>query len=254
MVLFLLRDSGNNAYLRAAGWAESQYPTPHRQAPAPRQGRGGPFPVLQKITLHGGQTLQIQRRTGGQSRLADGRAHQRGRRAHPRAHPAPGRCRQGRRAFVRQPRARHTRTGPAGEGRSSPNSPRTATPRSRCSPPNHRIRNKSRTPEVQLALLEKSLKDSDVRLLEVDQLRQLQAKHQAELDAEKKKTDALLEEIRKLEALLDETPLPQAVKPDIVRIPNSREIPGGRQCLLCLRDRRPRPPRRSHHREKDGDG
>jgi hypothetical protein len=81
--------------------------------------------------------------------------------------------------------------------------------------------------KVQLALLEKSIKDSDIRLLDVDKLRQLQAKHQSELDAEKKKTDALLEEIRKLEALLDDTPLPQAVKPDIVRIPNSREIPEG---------------------------
>ena len=81
--------------------------------------------------------------------------------------------------------------------------------------------------KVQLALLEKSIKDSDVRLLDVEKLRQLQAKHQSELDAEKKKTDALLEEIRKLEALLDDTPLPQEVKPDIVRIPNSREIPEG---------------------------
>jgi hypothetical protein len=81
--------------------------------------------------------------------------------------------------------------------------------------------------KTQLALLEKSFKDSDVRLLAVDQLKQLQLKHQAELDAEKKKTDLLLEEIRKLEALLDETPLPQAVKPDIVRIPNSRAIPEG---------------------------
>lgn len=81
--------------------------------------------------------------------------------------------------------------------------------------------------KAQLALLESSIKDSNVRLLAVEKLRQLQAKHQKELDAEQKKTNMLLEEIRKLEALLDTTPVPQARKPDIVRIPNSREIPGG---------------------------
>lgn len=81
--------------------------------------------------------------------------------------------------------------------------------------------------KAQLALLESSIKDSDVRLLAVEKLRQLQAKHQKEHDAEQKKTDFLLEEIRKLEALLDTTPVPQAMKPDVVRIPNSREIPSG---------------------------
>lgn len=81
--------------------------------------------------------------------------------------------------------------------------------------------------KAQLALLEKSIKDSDVRLLDLEKLRQLQVRHQSERDAEQKKTDALIAEIRKFEALLDNTPLPQAKKPDVVRIPNSREIPAG---------------------------
>lgn len=81
--------------------------------------------------------------------------------------------------------------------------------------------------KAQLALLEKSLKDSEARLLDLAKLRELQKKHQAELDAEKRKTDALLAEIRRLEGLLDTTPVPQPRKPDVVRIPNSREIPDG---------------------------
>lgn len=81
--------------------------------------------------------------------------------------------------------------------------------------------------KADLALLEKSIKDSDVRLLAIEKLRQLQTRHQKDLDAEQKKTDALLEEIRRLEALLDKTPLPKARKPDVVRVPNSREVPSG---------------------------
>jgi hypothetical protein len=80
---------------------------------------------------------------------------------------------------------------------------------------------------AQLALLETSLKEQNIRLLEVETLSKLQAKHQKELDVENQKTNKLLEEIRKLEALLDSTPVPQARKPDIVRIPNSRPIPDG---------------------------
>ncbi len=79
----------------------------------------------------------------------------------------------------------------------------------------------------QLALMEESLKDSKVRLLEIAKLRELRKNHQTVLDAEQKKTDFILEEIRRLEALLDQTPVPEARKPDIVRIPNSREIPEG---------------------------
>jgi hypothetical protein len=81
--------------------------------------------------------------------------------------------------------------------------------------------------KADIALLEQSIKDSDVRLLAIEKLRQLQAKHRKDLDAEQKKTDAVLAEIRKIEALLDQTPVPEARKPDIVRVPNSREIPSG---------------------------
>jgi hypothetical protein len=79
--------------------------------------------------------------------------------------------------------------------------------------------------KAQLALLEKSLKESDVRLLAIDQLRQLQTKHEQALAAEQRQTAALRDEIRRLEALLATTPVPQPKKSDVVRIPNSREIP-----------------------------
>lgn len=78
-----------------------------------------------------------------------------------------------------------------------------------------------------IALLEQSGKDSQIRLLDVKRLELLLAKHQKESDAEKGKTQQILDEIRKLEALLDNTPVPTAAKADIVRIPNSREIPEG---------------------------
>lgn len=78
-----------------------------------------------------------------------------------------------------------------------------------------------------IALLEQSERESKVKLLDVKKLEQLLAKHQRDYDVEKRKTDAILEEIRKLEALLDQTPIPKAPKPDIVRIPNSRDIPEG---------------------------
>lgn len=38
MILFLLRDTGNNAYLRAAGWAESQYKLRTGKLPLPGKG------------------------------------------------------------------------------------------------------------------------------------------------------------------------------------------------------------------------
>ena len=79
----------------------------------------------------------------------------------------------------------------------------------------------------QLTVLEIALKESDVRLLEIDKLRQLQTQHQQRLDAEKKQTNAVLDEIRKLEALLAGTPEPQVKKADVVRIPNIREFPSG---------------------------
>jgi hypothetical protein len=81
--------------------------------------------------------------------------------------------------------------------------------------------------KAEIALLEQSIKESDVRLLAIEKLHQLLARHQKDLDAEQQKTNALLEEIRKTEALLDQTPVPEARKPEIVRVPNSREIPSG---------------------------
>lgn len=84
-----------------------------------------------------------------------------------------------------------------------------------------------------LALIEKSVKDSGVKRLDLEKLRQLFAKTKAEADAEKKKTDTLLAEIQKLEALLDQTPVPTAPKSTIVRIPNSREVPPDANLYYC---------------------
>ena len=52
-------------------------------------------------------------------------------------------------------------------------------------------------------------------------------------DAEQKKTTAILDEIRKLEALLDETPVPVVPDATVVRIPDSRDIPEGASIYYC---------------------
>jgi hypothetical protein len=78
-----------------------------------------------------------------------------------------------------------------------------------------------------IALLDASNKESQVRLLDIAKLKELLAKHQKTYDAEKQKTQLILDEIRKLEALLDQTPIPTPPKADVVRIPNSRDIPEG---------------------------
>jgi len=84
-----------------------------------------------------------------------------------------------------------------------------------------------------LSLLEKSRGDNERLLMELSKLEALAAKTRKEADAEKARTDALLAEIARLEALLDQTPRPVAPRPTVVRLPNSREIPKDARIYYC---------------------
>lgn len=77
----------------------------------------------------------------------------------------------------------------------------------------------------QLALLEKSLEESSAELADIEKLREIEKKVRAERDSETKITNAIQDEISKLEALLDETPALKPDEPTVVNIPNSRPIP-----------------------------
>lgn len=84
-----------------------------------------------------------------------------------------------------------------------------------------------------LALLEKTAGKNEALLMELEKLKQLAARTKKEADAEKAKTDVILAEIAKLEALLGQTPLPVEKRPTVVRLPNSREIPPGAKIYYC---------------------
>lgn len=76
----------------------------------------------------------------------------------------------------------------------------------------------------QLALLEKSRDERKDLLANLKELQELAKKVEAERDAEAKKTETIQDEIAKLEALLDQTPVLK-VDPTVVGIPASRPIP-----------------------------
>jgi hypothetical protein len=76
-----------------------------------------------------------------------------------------------------------------------------------------------------IALLEKSIVESDELLADVKELKELEEKIRKERDAENEQTVSIQEEIAKLEAQLDQTPVIQAPPPAEVTIPNSRPIP-----------------------------
>lgn len=77
----------------------------------------------------------------------------------------------------------------------------------------------------QLALLEKSLEQSTAKLADLDKLREIEKKVRTERDSESKLTKSIQDEIAKLEALLDDTPVLRPDEPTVVNIPNSRPIP-----------------------------
>lgn len=76
-----------------------------------------------------------------------------------------------------------------------------------------------------LSLLEKSLEENKTALLEIAELRKKVEAEKKNEAAEQKKTEPILAEISRLKALLDQTPVPKAPEPTVVKLPNSREIP-----------------------------
>ncbi|MCH7227124.1 hypothetical protein [Haloferula sp. A504] len=78
----------------------------------------------------------------------------------------------------------------------------------------------------ELALLEKEVGDNRKLLADRQQVVKLEQKLRQDRNAEKQKTDKLQEQIAKLEAMLDATPV-KVSKPDVVTIPASRPIPEG---------------------------
>ena len=85
-----------------------------------------------------------------------------------------------------------------------------------------------------LSLLEESINQQNAALLSLNELKKkvdVQSKLAAE---ERKKTDTILVEINRLKALLDQTPIPKAPQPTVVRIPNSRDIPESADVFYCF--------------------
>ncbi|MBN8458571.1 MAG: hypothetical protein J0M04_12105 [Verrucomicrobia bacterium] len=85
-----------------------------------------------------------------------------------------------------------------------------------------------------LALLDKDTATKQAKLLEHGKLVDIYNKTKAEADAELAKTNKLLEEIKKLTALLDQTPVPKAPAATVVRIPDSRDIPQDANIYYCV--------------------
>lgn len=90
----------------------------------------------------------------------------------------------------------------------------------------------------QLALLEKSVKENTELLADLEELRKLEKKAREERDKEAEETKKIQEEIARLEALLDETPVLK-VDPTVVSIPTSRPVPKNAEVYhaLVLNDR-----------------
>jgi len=76
-----------------------------------------------------------------------------------------------------------------------------------------------------IALLEKSVETNDKLLADLNELKILETKVRQERDAENVTTVRIQEEIAKLEAQLDQTPVFKAPPPTEITIPNSRPIP-----------------------------
>eukprot|EP00903_Cladosiphon_okamuranus_P003528 g3526.t1 len=90
-----------------------------------------------------------------------------------------------------------------------------------------------------LALLEKSVQESQVKLQDISKLKELEKKVRETRDKESQQTISIQEEIAKLEGLLDETPAVKPDEPTVVNIPNSRPIPNDARIFnaMVIRDR-----------------
>lgn len=79
--------------------------------------------------------------------------------------------------------------------------------------------------DTELARLERTAKDKDIKVLDVDALAKEQARREAELKQKKQAMDQLLAEQQRLKGLLDATPAYTPPPPKVVRIPAGRPIP-----------------------------
>lgn len=88
-----------------------------------------------------------------------------------------------------------------------------------------------------LALLEKAIADTEKKnrelLAALDQLKKLEEQKRKQLEAEQKKTTFMQEEIARLEALLDETPI-LSIPATEVSIPISKSIPSNAETYYAL--------------------
>lgn len=86
----------------------------------------------------------------------------------------------------------------------------------------------------QLALLEKKVKQNEDLLADLDALRKLEAELRKSRNAEQTITTGIQNEIARLEALLDATPVLKTPPPAEVTIPQSRSIPNNADVYYAL--------------------
>jgi len=88
-----------------------------------------------------------------------------------------------------------------------------------------------------LALLEKAIQDTEAKnrelLANLEQLKKLEKERRKQLEQEEKKTTFMQEEIARLEALLDDTPILDIPATE-VSIPESRDIPNNSETYYAL--------------------
>ena len=85
-----------------------------------------------------------------------------------------------------------------------------------------------------LALLEKKIKDNAALLADLDALRKLEATLRKSRDVEQKETRHIQDEIARLKALLDATPVLEVPPPAEVTIPRSRPVPKNADVYYAL--------------------
>jgi uncharacterized protein YoxC len=86
----------------------------------------------------------------------------------------------------------------------------------------------------QMELLERSVVDNRKLLADLNELRELAKKAQAQRDEESGKTVAIQAEIARVRALLDQTPVIKPSTPAVVTVPNSRPIPKDAKTYYAL--------------------
>ena len=97
-------------------------------------------------------------------------------------------------------------------------------------PPPEKIEEKKR----ELAMMEENLEKNEELLVNVNQLKELEIKVRAERDEAQQQTNLVMEEIARLEAMLDQTPVLTAPPAEEVTIPNSRPIPENADIFYAL--------------------